>query len=89
MQKRHSGTFQALAEGTQDLAALAGLFATDNVEQYSVDYSRGYLSVAMATCSMLGILGYVRALVKLGLGSKKCRDSAFSTGWFILPKCQA
>jgi hypothetical protein len=75
-----SSTFQVLADGTQDLAALIGLFATDSVERYSVDYSRGYLSVAVATCSLLGILGYVRALVKLAMGSKACQDSAFPTG---------
>lgn len=73
-------TFQILADGTQDLAALVGLFATDSVERYSVDYSRGYLSVAVATCSLLGILGYVRALVKLAMGSRSCQDSAFPTG---------
>lgn len=72
-------TFQVLADGTQDLAALLGLFATDSVERYSVDYSRGYLSVAMATCSLIGILGYVRALVKLAMGSQACQDSAFPT----------
>lgn len=72
-------TFQVLADGTQDLAALVGLFATDSVERYSVDYSRGYVSVAMATCSLLGILGYVRALVKLAMGSQSCQDSAFPT----------
>ncbi|KAF8460104.1 hypothetical protein BDZ91DRAFT_766515 [Kalaharituber pfeilii] len=72
-------TFEVLAEGTQDLAALVGLFATDAVERYAVDYSRGYLSVAMATCSLLGLLGYVRALVKLAMGSESCQNSAFPT----------
>jgi len=38
---KSNSTFQTLAEGTQDLAALVGLFATDSVERYSVDYSRG------------------------------------------------
>ena len=74
-------TPKAIADGTQDLAAiLAAWFVVDGVEQYSVDYSRGYLSVAAATCSMFGILGYVRALVKLGIGSKACKNSACSTG---------
>ena len=81
-----SSVFQVLADGTQDLAALIGLFATDSVERYSVDYSRGYLSVAMATCSLLGILGYVRALVKLAMGAKACEGAAFPTGeFFMLP----
>ena len=75
-----AGAFQVLADGTQDLAALVGLFATDSVERYAVDYSRGYLSAAMATCSLLGILGYVRALVKVAMGSQSCQDSAFPTG---------
>jgi len=73
-------TFQVLANGTQDLAALVGLFATANVERYAVDYSKGYLSVAAATCSLLGILGDVRAMVKIALGSEWCQNSAFPTG---------
>ena len=73
------GALQVLADGTQDLAALVGLFATDSVERYSFDYTHGYLSVAMATCSMLGILGYVRGLAKLAMGSNMCHNSAFST----------
>ena len=77
---REESTFKVLADGTQDLAALVGLFATDSVERYAVDYSRGYLSVAVASCSLLGILGYVRALVKITMGSKSCQDSAFPTG---------
>ncbi|KAH0564866.1 hypothetical protein GP486_001746 [Trichoglossum hirsutum] len=72
-----SSTWQVLADGTQDLAALVGLFATDSVERYTIDYSRGYLGVAMSTCSMLGILGYVRALVKLGIGLSACVAAAF------------
>ncbi|KAN0087194.1 hypothetical protein V8E54_000882 [Elaphomyces granulatus] len=61
-------TFQVLTDGTQDLAALIGLFATDSVEQYSFDFTTDFISPAMATCSMLGTLGYVRALLKLALG---------------------
>lgn len=74
-----SSTWQVLADGTQDLAALVGLFATDSVERYSVDYSRGYLGAAMAPASMLGILGYVRALVKITMGSDACVSAAFPT----------
>lgn len=81
--RERQGTIQTIAGGTQDLAALVGLFATDSVERYSVDYSKGYLSVAVATSSLLGILGFVRALVKLGMGSKWCQDAAFPTGTFI------
>lgn len=40
-QSKNDSAFQTIATGTQDLAALVGLFATDSVERYSVDYSRG------------------------------------------------
>jgi len=74
-----SSTWQVLADGTQDLAALVGLFATDSVERYAVDYSRGYLGAALAPCSMFGILGYVRALIKLAIGTEACVAAAFPT----------
>ncbi|KAI9859406.1 MAG: hypothetical protein M1813_006743 [Trichoglossum hirsutum] len=74
-----SNAFQVLADGTQDLAALVGLFATDSVEGYSFDYSRGFLGAAMSTCSLLGLLGYCRGLLKLAMGSHACGQSAFST----------
>jgi hypothetical protein len=41
-------TVQTLASGTQDLAALAGVFAIDSVEKYAFDYTRGFLVPAMA-----------------------------------------
>ncbi|KAI9786692.1 MAG: hypothetical protein M1839_006243 [Geoglossum umbratile] len=71
--------FQVLADGTQDLAALVGLFATDSVERYAFDFSRGFLPVAMSTCSLLGLLGYCRALLKPAMGSHACEQSAFPT----------
>jgi len=56
-------TFQAFAAGTQDLAALVGLFATDSVERYGFDYTQGWLMPALATCSLLGFLGmYAQSL---------------------------
>ncbi|KAI5804233.1 hypothetical protein DFH27DRAFT_554969 [Peziza echinospora] len=73
------GAFKVLAEGTQDLAALVGLFATDSVERYAVDYSRGYFAVALSICSLLGILGYARALLKLAMGAQACQHSGFQT----------
>ena len=73
------GSFQVLADGTQDLAALVGIFATNSVERYSFDYTRGYISSAVSMLSLLGLLGYVRALVKLGLGPKKCENAGFDT----------
>ncbi|KAF8460204.1 hypothetical protein BDZ91DRAFT_833198 [Kalaharituber pfeilii] len=74
-----NSTFQLLAEGTQDLAALVGLFATDSVERYAVDYTKGFLGPAMSMCSLLGILGYARAMVKLALGLKHCENAGFPT----------
>ncbi|KAL8899268.1 MAG: hypothetical protein Q9207_006279 [Kuettlingeria erythrocarpa] len=76
--------FQVLADGTQDLAALVGIFATASVERYSIDYNKGYLSASSATLSLLGLRGYVRALVKLGLGSKGCYSAGFDT-WSMRP----
>lgn len=73
------GSFQVLADGTQDLAALVGIFATNSVERYAIDYNKGHLSSAVALLSLLGLLGYVRALVKLGMGSKACEDAGFDT----------
>ncbi|MCJ1453467.1 hypothetical protein MMC28_003814 [Mycoblastus sanguinarius] len=73
-----NGGFQILADGTQDLAALVGLFATDGVERYTIDYTRGLLPPVTAPLSMLGLLGYVRALLKLGLGVEFCERTGFS-----------
>ena len=70
-------TFQVFADGTQDIAALVGIFATDSVEKYAIDYSKGYLATAVANLSLLGLLGYVRLLMKLALGAKGCRKAGF------------
>ena len=72
-------SFQILADGTQDLAALVGLFATDGVERYTIDYTRGLLPPVTAPLSLLGLLGYVRALLKLSLGIDFCQRTGFST----------
>ena len=71
------GSFQVLADGTQDLAALVGIFATNSVERYAFDYSRGHLSSAVSMLSLLGLLGYLRALVKLGMGPEACENAGF------------
>lgn len=71
--------FQILADGTQDLAALVGLFATDGVERYTIDYTRGFLPPVTAPLSLLGLLGYVRALLKLSVGIEFCERTGFST----------
>ena len=47
--------FQILADGTQDLAALVGLFATDGVERYTIDYTRGFLPPVTAPPSLFGL----------------------------------
>ena len=74
-----NNSFKILADGTQDLAALVGLFATDGVERYTIDYTRGFLPPVMAPLSLLGLLGYVRALLKLSLGVQFCERTGFST----------
>lgn len=71
--------FQILADGTQDLAALVGLFATDGVERYTIDYTRGFLPPVTAPLSLLGLLGYVRGLLKLSLGIEFCERTGLST----------
>ena len=74
-----SSTFSILADGTQDLAALVGLFATDSVERYATDHTRGSWCAAMASCSLLGILGWVRVMLKLAMGSEACENVGFPT----------
>ena len=76
------GAFQILADGSQDLAALVGLFATDGVERYTIDYTRGLVPPATAPLSLLGLLGYVRALLKLSLGVEFCERIGFSIASF-------
>lgn len=78
-QANRDNGFQILADGTQDLAALVGLFATDGVERYTIDYTRGFLPPVTAPLSLLGLLGYVRALLKLSLGIDFCERTGFST----------
>lgn len=56
-----SSNFNVLAVGTQDLAALIGIFASDSVEPYAFNYSRGWLSPLASLLSLLGVLGYIRA----------------------------
>ena len=72
-------SFQILADGTQDLAALVGLFATDGVERYTIDYTRGFLPPVTAPLSLLGLLGYVRGLLKMSLGIDFCERACLST----------
>ena len=75
----NDSNFNVLAAGTQDLAALVGIFASDSVEPYAFNYSRGWLSPLASTLSLLGVLGYIRGLVKLALGREGCRKAGFDT----------
>lgn len=74
-----SSNFNVLAAGTQDLAALVGIFASDSVEPYAFNYSRGWLSPLASVLSLLGVLGYIRGLVKLSLGREGCQKAFFDT----------
>ena len=71
-------TAQVLASGSQDLAALAGLFATDGVERNALAGHLGYGAVISSGLSVLGILGLVKSSVKLSLGLNRCRKSGFN-----------
>ena len=55
-----------------------GVFATDSVERYAIDYNKGHISSAVATLSLLGILGYIRALVKLAMGPQACENAGLN-----------
>ena len=67
-----SGTLQTLAQGSQDLTAFIALLATDSVEKVAFDYTQGLLPAAVAPLSIFGILGYVKALLKLSVGAEAC-----------------
>ena len=78
-ESNRDGSFQVLADGTQDLAALVGIFATNSVERYAFDHSKGFMSSAVSVLSLLGLLGYIRALFKLSLGPDYCENAGFDT----------
>ena len=54
------------------------MFAIDSVERYAIDYNKGHISSAVATLSLLGILGYIRALVKLAMGAEACGNAGLN-----------
>ena len=64
-----------IASGTQDLAALAGLFCTDLVEHNWLALEHGYGSSLISSLSLLGVLGLVKGAVKLCLGPSLCRNA--------------
>jgi hypothetical protein len=69
---------QAIVSGTQDLAALAGLFCTDSVEENFLRMQLGYGAVFVSSLSLLGILGLVRGCLKIFLGLQNCQNAGFS-----------
>ncbi|OCK84624.1 hypothetical protein K432DRAFT_288521 [Lepidopterella palustris CBS 459.81] len=71
-------TAQAIATGSQDFAALAGLFCTDGVERNLLAAQYGYASVAVSSLSILGLLGLVKSTVKIALGLEKCITAGFT-----------
>ncbi|KAL9088256.1 MAG: hypothetical protein Q9159_003168 [Coniocarpon cinnabarinum] len=75
---KDDSTGQVLASGSQDVAALAGLFCTDGVERNALASEYGYMTVITSALSILGILGLVKSSVKLALGLEKCLTSGWS-----------
>ena len=67
-----------IATGTQDLAALAGLFCTDAVERNLLAIQYGYCAVAASSLSILGILGVVKSFIKLVIGPDRARNAGFN-----------
>jgi hypothetical protein len=68
----------SIANGTQDLAALVGVFGTDSVERNALATQQGTISVAISSLSMLGLLGLVKSTLKITLGLDRCRAAGFN-----------
>ncbi|KAL8930183.1 MAG: hypothetical protein Q9208_000800, partial [Pyrenodesmia sp. 3 TL-2023] len=73
-----SDTASNLAGGSQDLAALLGLFCTQGVERNSLACNFGYGTVIASSLSLLGVLGLVKSSIKLALGLKHCDQAGFN-----------
>lgn len=67
-----------LASGSQDLAALLGLFCTDGVERNALAYNFGWGTVVASSLSLLGVLGLVKSSIKVALGLKYCQQAGFN-----------
>lgn len=67
-----------IANGTQDLAALAGVFGTESVERNALATQNGTVSIAVSSLSMLGLLGLVKSTLKITLGLDRCRAAGFN-----------
>ncbi|KAL8837937.1 MAG: hypothetical protein Q9176_005413 [Flavoplaca citrina] len=73
-----SDTASDLASGSQDLAALLGLFCTQGVERNALANNFGYGTVVASSLSLLGVLGLVKSSIKLALGLKRCEQAGFN-----------
>jgi len=73
-----SSAAEDLATGSQDLAALAGLFCTDGVEGNALATQSRYGTVVVSSLSLLGMLGLVKSTIKLALGLEACSNVGFS-----------
>ena len=73
-----SDTASDLASGSQDLAALLGLFCTDGVERNALAYNFGWGTVVASSLSLLGVLGLVKSSIKLALGLRYCQQAGFN-----------
>lgn len=73
-----SDTASNLASGSQDLAALLGLFCTDGVERNVLASQFGWGTVVASSLSLLGVLGLVKSSVKIALGLKHCASAGFN-----------
>ncbi|KAL9636906.1 MAG: hypothetical protein Q9204_002076 [Flavoplaca sp. TL-2023a] len=73
-----SNTASDLASGSQDLAALLGLFCTQGVERNALANNFGYGTVVASSLSLLGVLGLVKSSIKLALGLKRCEQAGFN-----------
>jgi len=69
---------QILASGSQDLAALIGLFATDGLERNALATQYGWGTVVACSLSLLGILGLIKSSVKVALGLERCATAGFN-----------
>lgn len=67
------GLASSLAQSSQDVAALAGLFYTESVEHHSLATQFGFGAVLVSPLSILGLLGLVKGCLKLSLGLTRCR----------------
>ena len=73
-----SDTVSDLASGSQDLAALLGLFCTDGVERNALAYNFGWGTVVASSLSLLGVLGLIKSSIKLALGLRYCQQAGFN-----------